>query len=42
MDFRKREKAALKAAIEKHEKDINRYAAEQFLFDLQWTAVKVP
>ena len=39
--IRKREPAALAAAIQLHKDDIERFIALQFLFDRQWKAVKV-
>ena len=39
--IRKRQPAALAAAVELHKDDIERFIALQFLFDRQWKAVKV-
>ena len=41
MPIRKREPAAMAEAVAKHKDDIERFIALQYLFDRQWTAVKV-
>lgn len=39
--IRKRDPAAVAEATKRHEENINRFIAQQFLFDRQWKAVKV-